>query len=288
MCVSCWVQSELGSKLLPSQLAPTADSDDEGARTARTARTKLTEGGRSRGQQSRRVAGGAGLLAASHAGADPVDLLDRGASRQLAAAAAGRRPQRRGGDDGPEFGTDAAGRMIIKVRCCSWACAQWLRRRLPTVLHSPLKPLCCLLTRTVVASIPPQDDRAAKRKRHDDGWDSEDSDFEDLKVRSCCHSLLLILVPGLAWAFYIIGNCCIAAPAWRADVRFKLFCVWVPPFKDICLGVPTLQGFERSGLSLALKGAKSVALAPSIAASLGGRSLGAKSAVSTGCGAGCR
>lgn len=40
------------------------------------------------------------------------------------------------------------------------------------------------------------------------------------------------------------------------------------------------QGFERSGLSLALKGAKSVALAPSIAASLGGRSLGANSAVS--------
>lgn len=38
------------------------------------------------------------------------------------------------------------------------------------------------------------------------------------------------------------------------------------------------QGFERSGLSLALRGAKSVALAPSIAASLGGRSLGAKSA----------
>ena len=56
-----------------------------------------------------------------------------------------------------------------------------------------------------------------KRKR-DDGWDSDDSDFEDLK------------------------------------------------------------GFERTGLSLALKGAKSVALAPSIAASLGGKSLGAKSA----------
>lgn len=57
-----------------------------------------------------------------------------------------------------------------------------------------------------------------KRKRGaDDGWDSEDSDFEDLK------------------------------------------------------------GFERSGLSLALRGAKSVALAPSIAASLGNRSLGAKS-----------
>lgn len=56
-----------------------------------------------------------------------------------------------------------------------------------------------------------------KRKRANDGWDSDDSDFEDLK------------------------------------------------------------GFERSGLSLALRGAKSVALAPSIAASLGGKSLGAKS-----------
>ncbi|PRW60392.1 ARM repeat superfamily [Chlorella sorokiniana] len=155
-----------------------SDSDDEGARTARTARTKLTEGARSRGQQSRHAGGAVGgLLAGSHAGADPVDLLDRGTSRQLVAAAAGRGGQRRGGgDDGPDFGTDAAGRMIIK------------------------------------------DDRAAKRKRYDDGWDSEDSDFEDLK------------------------------------------------------------GFERSGLSLALKGAKSVALAPSIAASLGGRSLGAKSA----------
>ena len=57
-----------------------------------------------------------------------------------------------------------------------------------------------------------------KRKRADDGWDSEDSDFDDLK------------------------------------------------------------GFERSGLALAVKGAKSLALAPSIAASLGGKSLGAKSA----------
>ena len=56
-------------------------------------------------------------MAGSHAGADPVDLLDRGASRQLVAAAAGRGSRRRGnGDDGPEFGTDAAGRMIIKAR----------------------------------------------------------------------------------------------------------------------------------------------------------------------------
>lgn len=65
---------------------------------------------------------------------------------------------------------------------------------------------------------PPQDDKLAKRKRADDGWDSDDSDFDDLRQ------------------------------------------------------------FERSGLALAVKGAKSVALAPSIAASLGGRTLGAKSA----------
>ncbi len=37
-----------------------------------------------------------------------------------------------------------------------------------------------------------QDDRAIKRKRHDDGWDSEDSDFEDLKVRVCLGSVSLL------------------------------------------------------------------------------------------------
>jgi ribosomal RNA-processing protein 12 len=62
-----------------------------------------------------------------------------------------------------------------------------------------------------------QDDKAKKRKR-DDGWDSNDSDFDDLR------------------------------------------------------------GFERSGLALAVKDSKSLALAPSIAASLGGKTLGAKSA----------
>ena len=67
------------------------------------------------------------------------------------------------------------------------------------------------------APLAPQDDRAGKRKRADDGWDSEDSDFEGL------------------------------------------------------------EGFERSGLALAVKGAKSLAAAPSIAASLGNRSLGARS-----------
>ena len=51
-----------------------------------------------------------------------------------------------------------------------------------------------------------QDDKAKKRKR-DDGWDSDDSDFDDLR------------------------------------------------------------GFERSGLALAVKDSKSLALAPSIAAS---------------------
>lgn len=65
--------------------------------------------------------------------------------------------------------------------------------------------------------LPMQDDKVKKRKR-DDGWDSDDSDFDDMR------------------------------------------------------------GFERSGLALAVKGSKSLALAPSIAASLGGKTLGAKSA----------
>jgi len=71
---------------------------------------------------------------------------------------------------------------------------------------------------SLLPCLPEQEEKKRKRGPAEDGWDSEDSDFEDLK------------------------------------------------------------GFERSGLSLALRGAKSVALAPSIAASLGGRSLGAKSA----------
>ncbi|KAL4855011.1 RRP12-like protein [Chlorella vulgaris] len=152
-----------------------SDSEGSGERTARTVRTRMTEGGRTKGPQQRRGSEApAGLLAASRPGADPVDLLDAGASRQLVQAAGGKaRRQRAAGDDGPDFETNAAGQMVIK------------------------------------------DEK--KRKRADDGWDSEDSDFEDLK------------------------------------------------------------GYERSGLALAVRGAKSLALAPSIAASLGGKTLGAKS-----------
>ncbi len=94
-----------------------ADSEGSGERTARTVRTRMTEGGRTKGHQQRR--GGeapAGLLAASRAGADPVDLLDAGASRQLVQAAGGKaRRQRAAGDDGPDFETNAAGQMVIKV-----------------------------------------------------------------------------------------------------------------------------------------------------------------------------
>lgn len=194
-----WPAYQSSAELRPSPSHPgtSADSDDEGARTARTARTKLTEGGRSRGQQSRRAAGGAGLLAGSHAGADPVDLLDRGASRQLVAAAAGRGGQRRsGGDDGPDFGTDASGRMIIKVGpanvvrtrgspCCISVC--WRLSGQATV-NNHVATAAVQHTQPTLRFAPPtsQDDRAAKRKRHDDGWDSEDSDFEDLKVGSLC------------------------------------------------------------------------------------------------------
>lgn len=91
------------------------------------------------------------------------------------------------------------------------------------LLLAPSHPTLTPLPMPPVFALPyePLQDEKKKRKRggaDDDGWDSDDSDFDDLR------------------------------------------------------------GFERSGLSLALKGAKSVALAPSIAASLGGRSLGAKSA----------
>ena len=95
-----------------------------------------------------------------------MDLLDRGASRQLAAAAAGRARQRRGGaDDGPEFGTDAAGRMIIKARAgvcggCAW---DWSKTSPTLVAQSvPMPPLArhCLLHRLPVPSPPPPCSRA--------------------------------------------------------------------------------------------------------------------------------
>ncbi|PSC74246.1 ARM repeat superfamily [Micractinium conductrix] len=159
-------------------------SDSEGSggeRTARTARTRVTEGGRSKAQRSARPSGDGSRLVASRAGADPVDLLDARATRQLAGQGGGAKAARAAakaaahGEEDIQFTTNAAGRLVIN-------------------------------------------DEKKKRKRADDGWDSEDSDFEDLK------------------------------------------------------------GFERSGLSLALRGAKSVALAPTIAASLAGRTLGGRTA----------
>lgn len=81
----------------------------------RTAQTRMTEGGRSRRQQQQK--GKAGLLSASRMGADPVDLLDAGASRQLVQAAGGRAWRQHDGkrDDGPDFETNADGQMIVKV-----------------------------------------------------------------------------------------------------------------------------------------------------------------------------
>jgi hypothetical protein len=81
----------------------------------------MTDGTRSKGHRQREV-GAAGMLPASRAGADPVDLLDAGASRQLVQAAGGRARRARGDDDGPDFQTNAAGQMIIKVRSADHPC----------------------------------------------------------------------------------------------------------------------------------------------------------------------
>ena len=84
----------------------------------------MTRGGRSMAHR-RAADAGAGMLPASHAGADPVNLLDVGASRQLVQAAGGKVRRQHGGDGGPDFVTNAAGQMIIKV------------------CFSRMEPLCC-------------------------------------------------------------------------------------------------------------------------------------------------
>lgn len=91
----------------------------------------MTEGARSKGQQKREVGVGA-MLPASRAGADPVDLLDAGASRQLVQAAGSRARAARNDGDGPDFQTNAAGQMIIKVWRAGTSCGGgfahcWLR-----------------------------------------------------------------------------------------------------------------------------------------------------------------
>lgn len=78
------------------------------APTARTART--TEGPRNKAQ---RKPADAKRLPASRPGGDPVDLLDRQATRQLAGASKPWRQQ--SADDGIAFETNASGKMIIQV-----------------------------------------------------------------------------------------------------------------------------------------------------------------------------
>ena len=103
--------------ILPHFASPPggADSDASGdhqtVRTARTGRTGMTEGPRTKAQ--RKPAEANKRLPASRPGGDPVDLLDRQATRQLAGASKPRRQQP--ADDGIEFETNASGKMIIKV-----------------------------------------------------------------------------------------------------------------------------------------------------------------------------
>jgi hypothetical protein len=88
-----------------------ASGDHQTVRTARTGRTGMTEGPRTKAQ--RKPAEANKRLPASRPGGDPVDLLDRQATRQLAGASKPRRQQ--DADDGIEFETNASGKMIIKV-----------------------------------------------------------------------------------------------------------------------------------------------------------------------------
>lgn len=81
-----------------------------------------TEGGRGRAQRGARGAGdgaAGGRLPASTAGGDPLDLLDSRATRQLVGAGGSRARRGAGagaaGDD-VQFDTDAAGKLVIKVR----------------------------------------------------------------------------------------------------------------------------------------------------------------------------
>lgn len=154
----------------------------QGARTMRTAAGDKT-GRKGLGSRSVRSAPNQGATRRLPSSGDPLDLLDAGTTRRMVrGGAGGKSGSGRGGkekdEDKDDFERNKDGRMVI-------------REEVPVI---------------------------GKRKRGDAeeaGFDSGDSDFEDLK------------------------------------------------------------GY--TGLSLALKGSKSVAQAPSIAASLGGKSLGARS-----------
>ena len=89
---------------------PSLISDSDGEQTVQTRPT--TEVGRGKPKAK---TGSGPLLPGSRPGADPVDLLDRHASRQLVQATAGKSRRRDHGEDAIEFETNASGQMVIKV-----------------------------------------------------------------------------------------------------------------------------------------------------------------------------
>lgn len=156
------------------------DGEDAATQTARTARTAQTAARRGGSAAARSVRSAPGERASRRlpSGGDPLNLLDASASRKIVRAQAGG-PKGAKEEYQDDFQRGEGGKMVIRDE---------------------------------------EAELAGKRKRgrgDTAGFDSDDSDFEDLK------------------------------------------------------------GF--SGISLALKGAKSVAQAPSIAASLAGRSIGGRS-----------
>lgn len=155
-----------------------ADTDEDGEGNGGYSDRKSRAVSRTTDNYKRRGFDGGNNTSALLQSGEPVDLLNSKTSRQLVRAAAGISTNAANGKGraGITFDHDERGRMIVKDD---------------------------------------DDGKKKKRKRRTDGFDSEDSDFEDLK------------------------------------------------------------GF--SGMDLALKGAKSVAMAPSIAASLGGKSMGGRS-----------
>ena len=161
-----------------------ADNDEDGEGNGGYNDRKSRAVSRTTDNYKRRGSDGGNKTGALLQSAEPVDLLNSKTSRQLVRAAAGISTVNTSaangkGKAGITFDHDERGRMIVKD------------------------------------DDDDDDGKKKKRKRRTDGFDSEDSDFEDLK------------------------------------------------------------GF--SGIDLALKGAKSVAMAPSIATSLGGKSMGAES-----------
>ncbi|KAG2424708.1 hypothetical protein HXX76_014284 [Chlamydomonas incerta] len=126
-----------------------------GARSVRSAGGPKSVAGRSAGggaqqQQGRRGGAGAGGVRLAAGGGDPLDLLDAAASRQLVRSAAGVRPAGAGGGGAePTFTRDpATGKMVIAEEAGDGEGGAGRKRR---------------------------------RGKDASGYDSDDSDFDDLK-----------------------------------------------------------------------------------------------------------